>query len=52
MTRLDQRLVELGLAPSRARAQALIAAGAVTVNGATVAKPGVKPAPDADIHLT
>jgi 23S rRNA (cytidine1920-2'-O)/16S rRNA (cytidine1409-2'-O)-methyltransferase len=32
--RLDRRLVALGLAPTRARAQALIAAGAVTVAGA------------------
>ena len=31
--RLDQRLVALGLAPSRARAQALVAAGVVTVDG-------------------
>jgi 23S rRNA (cytidine1920-2'-O)/16S rRNA (cytidine1409-2'-O)-methyltransferase len=31
--RLDQRLVELGLAPSRTRARALIEAGAVSVDG-------------------
>ncbi|PIP95762.1 MAG: TlyA family rRNA (cytidine-2'-O)-methyltransferase, partial [Rhodobacterales bacterium CG18_big_fil_WC_8_21_14_2_50_71_9] len=37
--RLDQRLVALGLAPSRARAQALVAAGAVTVDGAVALKP-------------
>lgn len=37
--RLDQRLVALGLAPSRARAQALIAAGVVTVDGATATRP-------------
>lgn len=37
--RLDQRLVELGLAPSRARARALIEAGAVTVDGAIARKP-------------
>lgn len=37
--RLDQRLVALGLAPSRARAQALVAAGAVTVDGAVAVKP-------------
>ncbi|MEM8755170.1 MAG: SAM-dependent methyltransferase, partial [Pseudomonadota bacterium] len=41
-TRLDQRLVELGLAESRARAQALIRAGAVTVEGAPAAKPSQK----------
>lgn len=38
--RLDQRLVELGLAPTRSRAQALIMAGAVAVNGQPVAKAG------------
>jgi 23S rRNA (cytidine1920-2'-O)/16S rRNA (cytidine1409-2'-O)-methyltransferase len=37
--RLDQRLVDLGLAASRARAKALIEAGAVTVDGATARKP-------------
>lgn len=36
--RLDQRLVALGLAPSRARAQALIGAGVVTVDGAVALK--------------
>jgi 23S rRNA (cytidine1920-2'-O)/16S rRNA (cytidine1409-2'-O)-methyltransferase len=37
--RLDQRLVELGLAPSRARAQAMIRAGIVRVDGAPADKP-------------
>lgn len=37
--RLDQRLVALGLAESRARARALIEAGAVTVDGAAALKP-------------
>jgi len=37
--RLDQRMVAEGLAPSRARAQALIKAGAVTVDGAPVSRP-------------
>jgi 23S rRNA (cytidine1920-2'-O)/16S rRNA (cytidine1409-2'-O)-methyltransferase len=36
--RLDQALVAAGLAPSRARAQALIAAGAVTVDGRVAGK--------------
>ena len=36
--RLDQRLVELGLAESRARAKALIEAGAVSVDGAAARK--------------
>lgn len=40
MGRLDQRLVELGLAPTRSRAQGLVMAGAVQVNGKTVAKAG------------
>ena len=39
MTRLDQHLVATGLAESRARAQAMIAAGAVTVDGAVARKP-------------
>jgi 23S rRNA (cytidine1920-2'-O)/16S rRNA (cytidine1409-2'-O)-methyltransferase len=37
--RLDQRLLDLGLAPSRTRARALIEAGAVTVDGAAARKP-------------
>lgn len=43
--RLDQRLVALGLARSRAEARALIEAGAVTLDGACAAKPA-QPAPD------
>ncbi len=39
MTRLDQHLVATGLAESRARAQAMIAAGAVTVDGVVARKP-------------
>jgi 23S rRNA (cytidine1920-2'-O)/16S rRNA (cytidine1409-2'-O)-methyltransferase len=38
--RLDALLVERGLAPSRERARALVMAGTVRVNGATVTKPG------------
>jgi 23S rRNA (cytidine1920-2'-O)/16S rRNA (cytidine1409-2'-O)-methyltransferase len=38
--RLDQLVVELGLAPSRARAQALILAGSVLVNETRVDKAG------------
>jgi 23S rRNA (cytidine1920-2'-O)/16S rRNA (cytidine1409-2'-O)-methyltransferase len=37
--RLDQRLVDLGLADSRARARTLIEAGAVSVDGAPARKP-------------
>ena len=40
--RLDQRLVELGLAPSRARARALIEAGAVRVDGRPVTRPAAR----------
>ncbi len=41
-TRLDVLLVEKGLAPSRAKAQVLILAGQVRVNGVLVDKPGVR----------
>lgn len=40
--RLDQRLVELGLAPSRARARTLIAAGAVLVDGRPATRPSAR----------
>ena len=49
--RLDQALVARGLAPTRARAQALIAAGAVTVDGATSRKPALRVAPGAAIAV-
>ncbi len=50
-TRLDQRLVELGLADSRARAQALILAGLVRVSGQVAAKAGQAVAPDAQVEV-
>ena len=45
--RLDQALLSAGLAPSRARAQALIAAGAVRVDGLVARKPSMSVGPDA-----
>ncbi|HKO93911.1 MAG TPA: TlyA family RNA methyltransferase [Polyangiaceae bacterium] len=49
--RLDKLLVARGLAPSRARAQALIAAGHVEVEGTQVDKPSDLVAEDAAIML-
>ncbi len=50
--RLDQRLVALGLADSRARARALIEAGAVTVDGAVALKPAQAVAPGARLEVS
>ncbi len=49
--RLDQLLVQLGLAETRNKAQALIIAGAVRVGGVPRTKPGELVAPDAPIEL-
>jgi 23S rRNA (cytidine1920-2'-O)/16S rRNA (cytidine1409-2'-O)-methyltransferase len=49
--RLDQLLVERGLTESREKAQALILAGQVTVNGQKSSKPGHSIADDARIEL-
>jgi 23S rRNA (cytidine1920-2'-O)/16S rRNA (cytidine1409-2'-O)-methyltransferase len=49
--RIDLLLVERGLTPTRERAQALLLAGAVSVNGRRVDKPGEKVAVDASIEL-
>ena len=49
--RLDQLLVDRGLAPSRERARALILAGDVTVNGQPAGKAGTAVAADADVVL-
>ena len=50
--RLDQHLVATGLAESRARAQAMIAAGAVTVDGVVAARPAQPVRPGAAVALT
>ena len=50
-TRLDVLLVERGLAPSRERAQAMLLAGNVRVNGKLMDKPGTRLAADAQIEL-
>jgi 23S rRNA (cytidine1920-2'-O)/16S rRNA (cytidine1409-2'-O)-methyltransferase len=49
--RLDVLLVERGLAPSRERAQAMLLAGQVRVNGQKMEKPGSQVAVDADIEI-
>ena len=50
--RIDHLLVERGLAESRERAQALILAGYVLVNGQKAVKPGHSVAADAAIEVT
>ncbi len=50
-TRLDVAMVERGLAPSRARAQALILAGLVRVDGQPVTKAGTAVAEGAVVEL-
>jgi 23S rRNA (cytidine1920-2'-O)/16S rRNA (cytidine1409-2'-O)-methyltransferase len=49
--RLDVALVDLGLAPSRERARALILAGQVTVDGHVVSKAGADIKTDARVEL-
>jgi 23S rRNA (cytidine1920-2'-O)/16S rRNA (cytidine1409-2'-O)-methyltransferase len=50
-TRLDVALVDLGLAPSRERARALILAGQVTIDGQIVSKAGAAVRSDARVEL-
>jgi 23S rRNA (cytidine1920-2'-O)/16S rRNA (cytidine1409-2'-O)-methyltransferase len=50
-TRLDVLLVERGLALSRERAQAMLLAGNVRVNGKRMDKPGMRVATDAHLEL-
>ena len=49
--RLDQRLTELGLVSTRARAQALVMAGSVLVDGKVTDKPGARVLPTAVIEV-
>jgi len=49
--RLDVEVAERGLAPSRARAQALILAGKVTVDGQVMTKAGAQVKPDAVVEV-
>ena len=49
--RLDVLIVERGLAPSREKAQAMILAGEVQVNGAAAAKAGQAVAHDAQLQI-
>lgn len=51
-TRLDQAIVAAGLEVSRARAQALIEAGVVLVNGVVAKKPSQKVTDDAELVVT
>ena len=49
--RLDALVVDRGLAPTRARARALVLAGQVRVDGATVSKAGAAVPDDANVAL-
>jgi 23S rRNA (cytidine1920-2'-O)/16S rRNA (cytidine1409-2'-O)-methyltransferase len=49
--RLDELLVERGLAPSRTKAQALVLAGQVVVADTRVDKPGTRVPRDAEVRL-
>ena len=49
--RLDVMLTERGLAGSREKAQALVLAGEVLVNGVKARKPGQSVAPDAEVEV-
>jgi 23S rRNA (cytidine1920-2'-O)/16S rRNA (cytidine1409-2'-O)-methyltransferase len=50
-TRLDVLMVERGLAPSRERAQAILLAGNVLVNGQKMEKPGTQISSDACVEI-
>ena len=48
---LDLLLVDLGIAPTRARAQALVLAGQVVVDDQRIDKPGTRVSTDAEVRL-
>jgi len=50
-SRIDVLLVERGLAPSREKAQAMLLAGNILVNGQKIEKPGTQTANDAQIEI-
>ena len=50
-TRIDQILVDRGLAESREKAKALLLAGSVTVNGHRIDKPGQSVDPESEIEI-
>jgi 23S rRNA (cytidine1920-2'-O)/16S rRNA (cytidine1409-2'-O)-methyltransferase len=50
-SRIDTLLVERGLVQSRAQAQAILLAGSISVDGATVTKPGALVSPGATIEV-
>ena len=50
-TRLDVAMVERGLVETRARAQGMIMAGSVLVQGARVDKPGAQVSEDTEIRI-
>lgn len=50
--RLDQRMVQLGLVPSRSQAESYIKLGKVTVNGKVVSKPGFLAGEADGVNLT
>ena len=50
-TRIDVLMVERGLAPTREKAQALLMAGSVTVDGRAVSKPGTAVASEASVDV-
>ena len=49
--RIDVLMVERGLAPTREKAQALLMAGSVTVDGRAVTKPGTAVAAEASVDV-